>query len=117
MAIPKDIEPTEGPLDLKGLKILIEDNGYKVDMLLQYQLQESKATKKGKTEIPTKGAFLIFAKYHQPQIIRQVITQRNQPRKFKNLDRALSWGKFVGFRTAQLAINLDDYIAFKTVGE
>lgn len=115
MAIPKDIEPTtDDPLDLKGLKILI-DEGIKIDMLLQYTVEQipiAGARKNSKQKFVSEGSFQIFARYNHPYIIRQIYTQRNHPRKFKSLERALSWGQKVGFRSANMTLNFHDYIAF-----
>jgi hypothetical protein len=97
MASPKvTIETNEKPLDKNGLDELIRFSGYTVDMILQYVPEDS-------------GSFLIYAKYHQNQIVRQVFTQRNTPRKFKDLHRAIDWGKKIGFRSVSLVVEYSTY--------
>lgn len=91
----KGTESNVRPLDKNALDELIRFSGYKVDMILQYS--------------PEDQAYLIFAKYHQNQLTRQVFTQRNTPRKFKDIGRAIIWGKRIGFSSVSLVM---DYGAF-----
>ena len=97
MAIPKvNIETNEKPLDKNALDELIRFSGYDVHMILQYVQEE-------------KGTFLIYAKYHNGQVTRQVYTQRNTPRKFKDIQRAIDWGKRIGFKSVALSIDYSTY--------
>src|SRR5690606_41621884 len=97
MAAPKlTIDTNEKPLDKNALDELIRFSNYTVDMILQYVPED-------------RGYFLIYVKYHQNQIVRQVYTQRNAPRKFKDLQRAINWGKRMGFRSVSLTIEYNNY--------
>jgi hypothetical protein len=97
MASPKvNVETNEKPLDKNALDELIRFSGYAVDMILQYVPDD-------------KGYFLIYAKYHKGQVTRQVYTQRNTPRKFKDVQRAIDWGKRIGFKSITLSIEYTTY--------
>lgn len=89
------MEPTEQPIDKDGLDELIKYSGYRVDMHLRYE----------KPNNAKSGYYIIFAKYHQGQVVRQVYTQRQSPRNFKNLQRAVDWGKKIGF--SSICLNID----------
>jgi hypothetical protein len=92
MASPKsNIETNEKPLDKITLDELIRYSGYDVHMIMQYVLDDE-----------NKGMFLIYAKYHNSQITRQVYTQRNKPRSFRDAQRAIEWGKRIGFKSAMI---------------
>jgi len=93
------IEATKQPIDKNALDELIVYSGYKVDMLLQYERPEGQKN----------GHYIIFAKYHQGQVVRQVFTQRQTPRNFSNLQRAVDWGKRIGFATICLSIDYTKY--------
>ncbi|EJG1004483.1 MULTISPECIES: hypothetical protein [Vibrio] len=92
-----NIETNEKPLDKNALDELIRYSGYDVHMILQYTHEEGK------------GVYLIYAKYHNGQVTRQVYTQRNTPRNFKDIQRAIDWGKRIGFRTITLTIDYGVY--------
>lgn len=97
MASPEiKIETTEKPLDKNALDELIKFSGYTADMLLQYEPDDG-------------GYYLIYAKYQSGAVVRQVYTQRNSPRKFKDLRRAIDWGKRIGFRYMTLNIDYREY--------
>lgn len=97
MASPKvTIETNEKPLDKNALDELIRFSGYTVDMMLQYVPEDN-------------GGYLIYAKYQHGQVVRQVYTQRNTPRRFKDLQRAIDWGKRIGFRSVALTIEYNTY--------
>ncbi|HHF0534541.1 TPA: hypothetical protein ACPHXL_003502 [Vibrio alginolyticus] len=99
MASPKvNIETNEKPLDKNALDELIRYSGYDVHMILQYVRDED-----------DKGIFLIYAKYHNGQVTRQVYTQRNTPRNFKDVQRAIDWGKRIGFKSVTLTIDYSGY--------
>ena len=93
------IETTEKPLDKSALDELILYSGYKVDMVLEYEPDESGGM----------GRYLIYAKYHQNQVIRQVYTQRDTPRNFKDPQRAIEWGKSIGFRSVCLHVDYEKF--------
>ncbi|PCS24024.1 hypothetical protein [Candidatus Enterovibrio escicola] len=92
-----NIETTTKPLDKNMLDELIRYSGYDVHMILQYTPGEGK------------GVYLIYAKYHNEQVTRQVYTQRNTPRNFKDIKRAIDWGKRIGFVTITLTIDYAVY--------
>ena len=85
------METTEIPINITTLDELIKQSCFEVDVMLSYD-EES-------------DSYEIFVKYNEGNIIRQVYTQRNTPRNFKNLDRAVAWGKSMGFKS--LCLNLD----------
>lgn len=89
------IETTEKPLEKRALDELVL-SGYAVDMLLEYVPDDG-------------GCYLIYVKYHQGQVTRQVYNQRNKPRNFRNIERAIDWGKRMGFRSVSLYIDYDSY--------
>lgn len=93
-----NIETTEKPLDKNALDELIRYSGYDVHMILHYT-QDNEG----------KGFFLIYAKYHNGQVIRQVYTQRNSPRNFKHIHRAIDWGKRIGFKSVSLIVDYSYY--------
>jgi hypothetical protein len=90
------VEAKNKPLN----KILVDEfisfSGNSLDMILQYVPED-------------KGYYLIFSKYPNKNL-RQVYTQRNTPRKFKDLQRAIVWGKRMGFRSVTITIDYDLYI-------
>jgi hypothetical protein len=55
-----NIETNEKPLDKNALDELIRYSDYDVHMILQYTQEEGK------------GVYLIYAKYHNGQVTRQV---------------------------------------------
>jgi hypothetical protein len=89
------IEANEKPLVKSTLDELMKFSGYTVDMILQY--------------VPDDDHYLIFARYNQNKIIRQVFTQRNAPRTYRNVQRAVEWGKSIGFSSVNIHI---DYSTF-----
>lgn len=91
------VEVTEKSLDKNGLDELISISGYSVDMILQFVPDEGR------------GYFHIFAKYQNGQIVRQIYTQRKEPRRFKDIDRALRWGKTIGFKSVSLIVDYAIY--------
>lgn len=91
-----NIKPTEKPLEKNALDELISRSGYKVDMILKYSKNEG-------------GKYFIFVKYNQGQVVRQVYTQRNTPRAFKDFKRALDWGKRIGFNSVSMSLSFEDY--------
>lgn len=91
-----NIETNEKPLDKNALDELIRFSGYDVNMILQYDSEEE-------------GGYLIYAKYHNGQVTRQVYTQRNTPRNFKDIQRAIDWGKRIGFKSVTLVIEYQSY--------
>jgi len=99
MANPRvNIETNEKPLDKLALDELIRFSGYDVHMILQYMHDGE-----------DKGTFLIYAKYHNGQVTRQVYTQRNTPRNFKDIQRAIDWGSRIGFKSVSLTIDYSAY--------
>lgn len=93
-----NIETSEKPLDKNALDELIRYSGYDVYMILQYVRNKNE-----------KGFFLIYAKYHNNHVTRQVYTQRRTPRKFKDLQRAIDWGKRIGFKSVTITIDYSGY--------
>jgi len=89
------IEVNESPLDQKTLDEIIGRSGFIADMILQYS-----------SDIE---GYNIYVRYNQGRITRQVYTQRKQPRSFKDLQRAIDWGKTIGFNTVSLTIDYSDY--------
>ena len=89
-------ETKNKPLSQSLIDELISFSGNTVDMILQYVPED-------------KGYYLIFSKYPN-KTVRQVYTQRNTPRKFKDLQRAIVWGKRMGFRSATITIEYSAYL-------
>lgn len=89
------VEPNEKPLDKVALDELIQYSGFKVDLILQFSEEDD--------------AFLVFAQYQQNHLIRQVYSQRNTPRKFKDVGRGIHWGKRMGFQKAQVYVNYQEF--------
>lgn len=86
----------EMPLDKVGLDRLIQLSGMKIDLLIRCDPDDS-------------GSFLLFAKYYQNQITRQIYTQRNTPRKFRSLERAVEWGRTMGFRSVNMSMDYSEH--------
>lgn len=93
MALP-DIDINHLPIDLRSIQELII-SGYEIDMVLDFD--------------PDISAYLVYVKYNKNQITRQVISQRQYPRQFKDLSRAVDWGKRTGFRSMILRIDYENY--------
>lgn len=93
-----NFKANEQPLDKNALDELIKFSGYSVDMILKYE-----------TSPENGGAFYIYVRYNKNQIIRQVYSQRKSPRSFKSVERAIDWGKKIGFRSVILNIDYQSY--------
>ena len=89
-------ETKNKPLNQGHVDEFISFSGSSLDMILQYVPED-------------KGYYLIFSKYPN-KVVRQFYTQRNTPRKFKDLQRAIIWGKRMGFRSVTITIDYDSYI-------
>ena len=89
----------DDPIELRDINALIK-TGFVLDLLLQHKEEDDK------------NIYYLYAQYSSH--IRPIITQRNSHRSFASLDRAIEWGKRVGFKNAFLSI---DYSLFSTVKE
>lgn len=89
---------THDPINTKELQTII-DAGIAVDMYLQYENTQ---------DTDKYGHFLLFVRYNKT-IIRQVYTFVNKPRQFKDIARALAFGKEYGLRTVSLEMHFEEY--------
>ena len=88
------IETNEKPVQQEEIENLL-GAGFNFDLILDFDLD--------------KNAYLIYVKYHNKKIIRQVYSQRKRPRAFKDIKRAIDWGKKLGFKTVSTTINYSVY--------
>ena len=88
------IETNEKPVQQEEIEILL-GAGFDFDLILDFDLE--------------KNAYLIYVKYQNKKIVRQVYSQRKKPRSFKDIKRAIDWGKQLGFKTVSTTINYSDY--------
>lgn len=79
------VQTSDEPLDMRALDELIKLPSLNIQLILQPD-----------TEDDGKVIYYLFAQYGG-KTIRQIFNQRKQPRKFKDIQRALDWGKRVGF--------------------
>lgn len=78
--------------------------GIELEMILDYQAVGT-------------GYFHIYVRHNNGEVVRQVYTQRNIPRKFRDLHRALDWGKSLGFKRIEFDLDFANYIPQKKVAE
>lgn len=104
MAVYKVITLERFPVDgsvvainTKDLGVLVSA-GVIIDMYLQYEDD-------GTSDY---GHYLIYVKYNRT-LIRQIYTFQHRPRVFKDIARALAFGKEYGLRSVSMEISLDDY--------
>lgn len=88
------IETNEKPIQQEDIEILL-GAGFNFDLILDFDLEIN--------------AYLIYVKYHNKTVIRQVYSQRKKPRAFKDIKRAIDWGKKIGFKTVSTTIKYSDY--------
>lgn len=86
------IETNENPIQQDDIEVLL-DAGFKCDLILDFDMETN--------------AYLIYIK--NKTVIRQVYSQRKKPRLFKDIKRAIDWGKKLGFKTVSTTINYSDY--------
>lgn len=82
------------PLDILQLEEIV-NSGQPLDLVLCYQ----------------DGAYYIWARSFLGSLAinHPIFAQRKTHRKFKDLSRALDWGKREGFRSAELIVDYADY--------
>lgn len=90
------VQTNDEPLDMKALDELIKLPSLNIQLIVQPD-----------TDDDGKLVYYLFAQYGG-KIIRQICGQRKQPRKFKDIQRALAWGKRVGFGSWKM-IGSGDY--------
>jgi len=95
MTYRQEIMTDEEPLEQRNVSELI-GAGYSLDLLIQYKLDESGV-----------GQYYLYAKYRNH--LRPIQTQRNAHRCYSNIERAIDWGKRMGFKWMSLNI---DYSKF-----
>jgi hypothetical protein len=91
------VETNDKPIDQLKLEELIR-TGIGADLILEY--------------LPEVEHYNIYARYHavgKKVIVRQIHTQRKNPRTFKSLPIAIEWAKKLGFKSisSTLLIILD----------
>jgi len=84
------------PLEQKQVSDLIHA-GYVVDLVLQHEVNEL-----------DQNQFFLYAKYRSN--MRPIYTQRNAHRSYTNLERAVDWGKRMGFRQVSVTIDYSSYL-------
>ena len=82
---------TDSPIYQDSLVELIEYAGFPVDLHLDYE----------------GGFYYIYVEYSGRK--RQLFTQRDKPRRFKAILRALDWGKRLGLRSASMYLEYSKY--------
>lgn len=90
-----DIWDSSEPLEQRSVLELVNE-GYSIDLIL-----EQKIDRYGTNQ------YYLYAKYRNA--IRPIYTQRSTQRSFANLERALDWGKRMGFANASLVIDYSEY--------
>lgn len=95
MTYRQEIITTEEPLEQRNVLELI-NAGYSLDLLLQHKLDEAGASQ-----------YYLYAKYRNH--LRPIHTQRNAHRAYTNLERAVDWGKRMGFKSVSIAIDYSKY--------
>ncbi|WP_287962422.1 hypothetical protein [Alcanivorax sp.] len=93
----RSIETTDSPVDKKILDELMKECS-DLELILNHEIDE-------------KGGSLyeLYVTYHNGKKIRQIYSQRGNPRSFKDVHRAIDWGKSFGFNSVHLSINYDSY--------
>lgn len=91
MTYRQEITTNEEPLEQRNVSELI-GAGYSLDLLLQHKLDETGASQ-----------YYLYAKYRNH--LRPIYTQRNAHRAYTNLERAVEWGKRMGFKW--VSVNID----------
>lgn len=89
-------EGEQSPITKARLEDLMKRSRISVELVLEIDPQ-------------SRSSYLVFAKYDKGRIVRQVFTQRGAPRRFKDLRRALAWGKQLGFSRASVRVDYDLY--------
>lgn len=93
----RSIQTTDGPMDTKILEELAKEVA-DLELILHHELDD-----KGNSQ------YIMFATYHSGRKVRQIIGQRGSPRKFRDVHRAIDWGKDSGFKSVSLSILYDGY--------
>ncbi|MES2663947.1 MAG: hypothetical protein V4629_11670 [Pseudomonadota bacterium] len=77
---------------------VIEDyikHGNQIDLILKFSSLEC--------------TFFTYAKFVNKPVVRQILTQRHDPRNFKNIHRAMNWAKNIGFKSVHMTVDLSCY--------
>jgi len=91
------LETNEIPLNVEELKVLVE-SGHQVDLLLEYRLDDLEG-----------GYYYVFVSYLNGKMKRQVYSHRNKPRRFKDVGRAIDWGKKSGLVSCEVKVDFSIY--------
>jgi len=83
------------PLDTRAIEEL-NISGLSVDLVLDYSNDNG-------------GGYYVYAKYNNNHITRQIYAHRGNPRFFKNIGRAIDWGKKMGMKHCILRITYEDF--------
>lgn len=80
--------------------------GYTLELILTHSKGAPKIAKNGSAiEV---NQYFLYVKYNDT--IRAVYTQRQEPRCFTNIERALDWGKRIGFSSVKLELDYGNYV-------
>lgn len=90
-----NIKTDEIPVEQREIIKLVE-RGHEIDLILDHK----------KTE--TDNNFFLYIKYRDK--LRPVFTQRNTHKSYSSIERAVEWGKRIGFRWLILNVNYKFYV-------
>jgi len=96
MTKSKSITTTDGPIQKNILDELIKQTD--VELILDHKVDQD-----------GRSNFELFVRYNNGKMVRQVNNQRGQPRTFRDLHRALNWGKSMGFVKVTMDICYQQY--------